>query len=69
MATLFDDDVTDDGWSFDHWRDGQTYARIIWSDSLGAEHESVIFNEREALGLLGEIRVDASLNLLSCKVI
>ena len=69
MATVFDDDPAGDaGWRFDHWRDGQTYARIIWTDGLGAEHEAVIFDEREALSLLGEIRTGARLRLSSCKV-
>lgn len=70
VAPVFADVPSDDAsWHFVNWRDGQTRARIIWMDGLGAENESVIFNEREALGLLGQIQVDNSMRLLSCKVV
>lgn len=65
MVTIFEfsglDETGRGCWPFDHWRDGETVARIIWTDGQGAEHEAVIFNEHEALDLLDSIRRDPSL--------
>ena len=66
MATAFDSDPTDFGSQLDHWRQGETVARIIWIDSQGTEHEDVIDNEREVLDLLDTIARDLSLRLLLC---
>ncbi len=69
MATVSDGDATNSPGGIDHWRGGETVARIVWIDRQGAEHEDVIFNEREALDLLDTIAGDLSLRLVSCQVL
>jgi hypothetical protein len=68
MATVFDGDAADSAGGIDHWRDGETVARIIWIDREGAEHVDLIFTEREALDLLDKIAGDVTLRLVLCHV-
>jgi hypothetical protein len=68
MAAVSDGDATNSPGGLDHWRDGETVARIVWIDREGAEHEDLIFSEREALNLLNTIAGDLSLHLVLCHV-
>jgi hypothetical protein len=68
MATVPDGDGANSPGGFDHWRDGETVARIVWIDREGAEHEDLILNEREALDLLDTIAGDLTLRLVVCHV-
>jgi len=68
MGSLFDDGELSDAWNLAHWRVGQTSAKVNWIDGQGAEHLSIVVNEREARDLLDLIARDVGARVISCYV-
>jgi hypothetical protein len=68
VGSLFDDGEPSDAWQLAHWRGGQTSAKVNWIDGQGAEHLSIVINEREARELLDLIARDVGARVISCYV-
>jgi hypothetical protein len=68
VGSLFDDGEISDAWNLAHWRVGQTSAKVNWIDGQGAEHLSIVFNEREGRELLNLIARDGGARVISCYV-
>ncbi len=67
VGSLFDGELSD-AWQLDHWRAGQTSAKVTWKDGQGADHLTIVTNEREARDLLDLIGRDVGAWVISCYV-
>jgi hypothetical protein len=47
VGSLFNGELAD-AWQLDHWRAGQTLAKVTWIDGQDAEHLRIVVNGHEA---------------------